>query len=180
MAHLAHPTKPALLLLDVGPNSTDVLVDIPAHHLQDLMVSFYKTKVVLTEQKAKQLQLLTMQHGYDEATHNIWKAERQLRITASMAGTIAKWWQSTKVGSTIHSMLYFKFTGNQATRWCLSQEKASAEQYVQWKQQQGSAGISVNIECALVVPTAYPWIAANPDGFVHDPQALPPLDLVEF
>ena len=71
MAHLAHPTKPALLLLDVGPNSTDVLVDIPAHHLQDLMVSFYKTKVVLTEQKAKQLQLLTMQHGYDEATHNI-------------------------------------------------------------------------------------------------------------
>ena len=72
-------------------------------------------------------------------------------------------------------MLYSKFTGNQATRWGLSQEKASAEQYVQWKQQQGSAGISVNTECGLVVPTAYPWIAANPDGFVHDPQVLPPL-----
>ena len=26
-------------------------IDIPAHHLQDLMVSFYKTKVILTEQK---------------------------------------------------------------------------------------------------------------------------------
>ena len=34
---------------DGGPNATDVLVDIPAHHLQDLMVSFYKIKVVLTE-----------------------------------------------------------------------------------------------------------------------------------
>ena len=40
---------------DGGPNTTDVLVDIPAHHLQDLTVSFYKIKVVLTEQKAKQL-----------------------------------------------------------------------------------------------------------------------------
>ena len=27
-------------------------IDIPAHHLQDLMVSFYSTKVILTEQKA--------------------------------------------------------------------------------------------------------------------------------
>ena len=165
---------------DGGPNATDVLVDIPAHHLQDLIVSFYKTKIVLTEQKAKQLQLLTMQHGYDETAHSIWKAERRLRITASMAGTIAKRRQSTQVGSTIRSMLYSKFTGNQTTRWGLSQEIASAELYVQWKQQQGSAGISVNTECGLVVPTAYPWIAATPDGFVHDPQALPPLGLVEF
>ena len=74
---------------DGGPNATDVLVDIPAHHLQDLMVSFYKTKIVLTEQKAKQLQLLTMQHGYDETAHSIWKAERWLRITGFTAGTIS-------------------------------------------------------------------------------------------
>ena len=77
-------------------------------------------------------------------------------------------------------MLYSKFTGNQASRWGLSQEKASAEQYVQWKQQQGSAGISVNTECGLVVPMTDPWIAATPDGFVHDPQALQPLGLVWF
>ena len=76
-------------------------------------------------------------------------------------------------------MLYSKFAGNQATQWGLSQEKANAEQYVQWKQQQGSAGILVNTECGLV-PTAHPWIAATPDGFVHDPQALPSLGLVEF
>ena len=34
-------------------------------------------------------------------------------------------------------------------------------------------------ECGLVAPKAYPWIAATPDGFVHDPQALPPQGLVE-
>ena len=62
----------------------------------------------------------------------------------------------------------------------MSQEKASAEQYVQWKQQQGSAGISVNTECGPVVPMTYPWIAATPDGFVHDPQALQPLGLIGF
>ena len=83
-------------------------------------------------------------------------------------------------GITICSMLYSKLNGNQATRWGLTQEKASAEIYVQWKQQQGSVDISVNNECGLVVPTAYPWIAATPDGFVHDSQALPPLGLVEF
>ena len=77
-------------------------------------------------------------------------------------------------------MLYSKLIGNQATQWGLSQEKANAEQYEQWKQQQGSAGMSVNTECGLVVPTAHPWIAVTPDGFVHDPQALPSLGLVEF
>ena len=102
------------------------------------------------------------------STDSIWKAERRLRITASMAGTTAKQWPSTQVGSTIRSMLYSEFTGKQATQWGLSQEKASAEQYLQWKQQQGSADISVNTECGLVIPTAYPWIAATPDGFVQD------------
>ena len=165
---------------DGGPNATDVSLDIPPHHLQDLIVSFYKTKVVLTEQRAKQLELLTMQHGCDEAAYSIWRAERRLRITASIAGTIAKRRPSTQVGSTVHNMLYSKFTGNQATRWGLSQEKATAEEYIQCKQQQGSTGISVNTECGLIISTAYPWLAATPDGFVHDPQTSPSHGLVEF
>ena len=165
---------------DGVPNATDVSLDIPPHHLQDLIVSFYKTKVVVTEQRAKQLELLTMQHGCDEAAYSIWRAERRLRITASIAGTIAKRRPSTQVGSTVHNMLYSKFTGNQATRWGLSQEKATAEEYIQCKQQQGSTGISVNTECGLIISTAYPWLAATPDGFVHDPQTSPSHGLVEF
>ena len=77
-------------------------------------------------------------------------------------------------------MLYSKFCGNEATRWGLSQEKATAEQYIQWKAQHGSPGISVNTECGLVIATDHPWLAATPDGLVNDPQTLPSQGLVEF
>lgn len=144
------------------------------------MVSFYKTKVVVTQQRAKELQLLTVQHECDEVACNIWKAERRLRITSSIAGTIAKRRSTTQVGPSVRAMLYSKFSGNEATRWGLSQEKATAEQYVQWKAQHGSPGISVNTEYGLVVATGHPWLAATPDGLVNDPQALPSQGLVEF
>ena len=78
-----------------------------------------------------------MQHGYDEAAHSIWKAERQLKITASMVGTIVKQRLNTQVESTICTMLYTRFTENQATRWGLSQEKATAEEYIKWKNNKG-------------------------------------------
>ena len=70
-------------------------------------------------------------------------------------------------------MLYSKFCGNEATRWGLSQEKATAEQYIQWKAQRGSPGVTVNTECGFVIATNHPWLAATPDGLVIDPQALP-------
>jgi len=48
-------------------------------------------------------------------------------------------------------MIYTKFTGNEATRWGLSQENNTATQYTQWKQQHGSPAISVDTECDLVM-----------------------------
>ena len=124
------------------------------------MVSFYKTKVVVNQQRAKELQLLIMHHGYDETACSIWKAERRLRIT-SIAGTISKRRPTTQVGTCIRTMLYSKFCGNEATRWGLSQEKATAEQYIQRKAQHGSPGILVNTECGLVIATDHPWLAAT-------------------
>ena len=92
-----------------------------------------------------------MQPQYDEMASGIWKAERRIRITSSMAGTIAKRRATTQVTSTLHNMLYTKFSGNEATRWGLSQERATASQYIQWKQQHGSPEISVDTECGLVI-----------------------------
>ena len=57
--------------------------------------------------------------------------------------------------------------------------KSTAEQYIQWKAQHGSPGISVNTECGLVIATNHPWLAATPDGLVNDPQTLPSQRLVE-
>ncbi|XP_065902388.1 uncharacterized protein [Dysidea avara] len=110
----------------------------------------------------------------------IWKAERRVRITSSMAGTIAKRRASTQVTSTVHNMLYTKFSGNEATCWGLSQERATASHYMQWKQQHGSPEISVDTDCGLVISVAHPWLAATPDGFVNDPQVTPAKGLVEF
>ena len=56
----------------------------------------------------------------------------------------------------------------------------TAEQYIQWKAQRGSPGVTVNTECGLVIATNHPWLAATPDGLVIDPQALPSQGLVEF
>ena len=97
-----------------------------------------------------------------------------------MAGTIAKRRATTQVSSTVRSMLYSKFNGNEATRWGLSQEKATASQYLKLKQQNGSPAISINTECGLVISVSHPWLAATPDGFVNDPQGTPAKGLVEF
>ena len=77
-------------------------------------------------------------------------------------------------------MINTKFTGNEATRWGLSQENNSATQYTQWKQQHGSPEISVDTECGLVISVSHPWLAATPDGFVSDSLGVPTEGLVEF
>ena len=164
---------------DGGPNATDVPQDFPPNHLQDLMISFYKIKIIVTQQRAKEIQLLTMQQRHDEVACSIWKAERRLRITSSIAGTIAKRRPTTQVGTSIRSMLYSKFSGNQATCWGLSQEKATAQQYTVENTTQVT-GVSINTECSLVIATDHPWFAATSDGLVNDPQVLPSQGLVEF
>ena len=42
------------------------------------------------------------------------------------------------------------------------------------------ANFTVNGDCGLFVPTQYPWLAATPDGIVHDPSITPPRGLVEY
>lgn len=59
---------------DGGPDATDVPQDIPPHHLQDLIISFYKTKVVITPEQARQLKLLSMKHNHDKMASGVWKA----------------------------------------------------------------------------------------------------------
>ena len=64
--------------------------------------------------------------------------------------------------------------------WGISQEEATADEYIQWKANNGSPGVRVNTDCGLVKSLVHPWLAATPDGFVTDPQSVPPKGLVEF
>ena len=154
-----------------GINADDVPINLPSQQLQDLATSYYKTKVLVGPNQRKLIKLSTIQHDCgDDIVTVLWKTHRQMNITSSNMGKIAKRCASTPVGRLVHQLLYPTFQGNKATAWGLSQEEASSQQYLNWLQQQSPAG-NVTINCELVVSQTYPWLAATPDGWVEDPQA---------
>ena len=166
---------------DGGPDAEDVPGDLPATQLQDLIVNFYRSKIMITTTNMKEIQSLTSKHSDDEAALAIWKSERRLRITSSNVKSIAQWRPITAVASLVKQMLYSKFSGSAATRYGLRLERVSSHKYLTWLQnEQGSSGAKVNINCGLVVSETDPWLAAMPDGWVEDPQASPQQGLVEF
>ena len=92
----------------------DVQVDLPPSDLQDLMACYYRTKVMVNESTATSIQLTTMKHSSDGRSLALWKEERQLRITSSNVGKIAKRRSTTKVGQLVRQLLYSTFNGNKA------------------------------------------------------------------
>ena len=75
---------------DGGPDAVDIPTDIPPDQLKQLMVTTYKTEVVVDEMKANRIQLLTMNEHDDEDASTAWRCERRQQITSSLAGSIAK------------------------------------------------------------------------------------------
>ena len=80
----------------------------------------------------------------------------------------------------VNQLLYSTFRGNSATRWGLEQKQHSVSVYTSWLRDRGSPNAIINIKCGLVVCTVHPWLAATPDGWVTDPEALPSRGLVEY
>ena len=147
------------------------------------MLRFYRTTVVISSTKMKEIELLTSKHSDDDHASVIWKSERRLRITSTSVKAICQRRATTPAAPLVKQMLYNSFKGNAATRYGLTQEKASSIKYLEWLQTHcGSVGASVNQNCGLVVSSTYSWLAATPDGLVIDPSAspLPPEGLVEF
>ena len=77
-------------------------------------------------------------------------------------------------------LLYSTFQGSSATRWDLQQKQHSVSVCVSWLHDRGSLSPTVTINCGLIVCTDHPWLAATPDGWVSEPEALPSDGLVEF
>ena len=162
-----------------GSNVDDISTDLPTCDLQDLMVSYYKANIVVNDSRAAYIQLTTMKHGSDNKASILWKEERRLRVTSSNVGAIAKRRSTTKVGPLVHQLLYSSFRGNRATSWGLLQEEDTEKQYQEYMKEQ-CADFKVNGNCGLYVSTQYPWLAATPDGLVHDPSITPSRGLVEY
>lgn len=68
--------------------------------LEDLKLSYYKTKVRVTEEEAITMALDTIEQGSE-----LWKKERKIRITASTIGAIAKMRDKTKKAKKVESLL---------------------------------------------------------------------------
>ena len=143
----------------------EIADDIPTEQLEQLKTSFYKTKVVITEDKVKEIEKSTQNQANDEQ----WMFERRLRITASKAGSIAKMRNSTKRSKKVQELLYSKFRGNEATRYGSTMEEGTIQHYVTYQQRNGHPGLKVK-KCGLFVSIDNMWLAASPDGLVHDPQ----------
>ena len=125
------------------------------------MSGFYNTKVVVTEEKAKEIEEKTRNQVDSEQ----WALERRRRITASRVGSIVKTRTTTKKSKKV---LYSTFRGNAATRHGSAKETETIEQYITYQKMSGHFELSV-CKCGLIVSTSNPWLAASPDGFVEDP-----------
>jgi len=165
---------------DGGIEVLDVSDTVPADYLKEMMMRRYSAEIVVDINKARSIELATMNHSYDDDESVVWLTERRKRITSSNARSIAKRRLTTPVTRMVNQLLYSTFRGNAATRWGLQQEKDSVGVYTSWLHDRGSNSPTVNINCGLTVCIAHPWLAATPDGRVTDPEASPSDGLVEF
>ena len=163
---------------DGGQNADDINTDLPTSFLQENMLQYYNANVKVSEQRAKDIEIMTRQQGTDETSANIWLAERRKRITASNVGAIVKRKKTTKVGNKVKQLLYSTFKGSAATRWGTLQEPESQSRYIQLKAPV-SPDISVTTS-GLVICSSHPWLGASPDGLVQDPQHSSSEGIVEF
>jgi len=144
--------------------------DISPDNLEQLKRGFYQTKVTVN---------YIERHTLNQADNELWMIERRKRITASNVGSISKMRQTTKRSKKVEALLYSNFRGNIATRYGLEKEESTRQQYKTYMTQNGHPNLKIE-ECGLFVSLENPWLAASPDGLVHDPDTAHPLGLVEI
>ena len=90
-----------------GPNAIDILPDIPASDLHDVMLFYYSRQIKVTEAAAADITLRTNEQGGNSNSKAIWHEHRRVRVTASNVGKIAKRRPTTKVKSVVQQHLNF-------------------------------------------------------------------------
>ena len=107
---------------------------------------------------------------------NSWLAARKYRLTASNFGSAVGHNPWTSADKLVEDMLFGNFKGNDATRWGNEKEAIARQLYIlkkriqlssQKKVSSGSVDFQV-FESGLHVWKDYPFLAASPDGIVHE------------
>ena len=75
---------------------------------------------------------------------------------------------TTKKSKKVEEMLYSKFRGNRATNYGAQMEEQTRQEYETYQQRNGHPDLETQ-RCGLFISLVTPWLAASPDGLVHDP-----------
>ena len=161
---------------DEGILPEEIIDDISPEELEELKSTFYQTKVVLTKEVACELEEQTR----NQSESNQWRCERRKRITASNAGGIAKMRAKTKRSKKVQQLLYSTFRGNKATFYGSEKEDITKQEYITYQRRNNHPDLAVK-DCGLFISEENNWLAATPDGIVHDSSdALNPSGLLEI
>ena len=161
---------------DGGLSPDDIDDDISPEHLAELKKGYYETKVIVTSERAKEIEHETR----EQADSPEWIGQRRKRLTASMVGGIAKMRATTRKSKRVENLLYTKFRGNTATRYGATMEDTVRQEYYTYQRLNGHPNLKLD-NCGLFVSLNNPWLAATPDGVVDDPSdPTQPLGLVEI
>lgn len=158
-----------------GIQPDDVCDDVSLEHLQQLKDGFYKTKVTLTRDEARNLEIQTKDQVYSE----MWKEERLKRITASSVGGICKMKKTTKRSKKVEELLYNRFRGNIATQYGQEREEISRQKYIRYQRCHNHPNLRTQ-RTGLVISQQLPWLGASPDDRVSDPDSAMVNGLAEY
>ena len=149
---------------DDGILPEEILDDISPEELEALKSTFYETKVVFTSEAARELEQTTR----NQSDSDQWRSERRKWITASNTGAIAKMRATTKRSKKLQELLYSGFKGNKTTTYGSEKEEIARQEYITYQQRNNHPDLAVH-DCGLFVSKDSNWLAATPDGLVHDP-----------
>ena len=87
---------------------------------------------------------------------------------------------TSKRSNKVKELFYSTLRGNEATQYGTEKEVITQQEYVMHQKRMGHPGLTVDT-AGLFVNPENPWLAASPDGLVHDPiTASHPQGLVEI
>ena len=148
---------------DGGISPEEVDDNIPSDELEWLKTTFYEMKVVITEDKAKEIVTNTR----NQADSELWTTERRKRMTASRVGNIAKMRNTTKTSTKVKNTLFI--VPLEATTLLdmvrIGNEDKACQEYITYLRGRGCLDWNVAV-CELFVCVAKPWLAASPDGII--------------
>ena len=160
---------------DDGILPDEVMDNITPEELEEKKTQWFQTHVVLTTEAASEIE----QQTRNQSDSDKWRAERRKRLTASRTGRIIKMRPKTKRSKRVEEFLYSVFKGNKATNYGSEKEEITRQEYISY-QKKNKPTLTVE-ECGLYISSDNNWLAATPDGVVHDnTDVAHPIGLLEI